>query len=487
MNIIVAGAGTAGWLAALYANKAYPDCNVTVIHDDKTPIIGVGEGTTPLFVSFMKAIDISIEELIKNCDATIKNGIKFTNWKGDGTSYHHTFTKNEDILKKYFDALSNGINLDDVNLGATLANNNKVSIPIDNIDDSVYLGRKYAVHFDAKKMAEYLQSVGISRGIKTTIGKIEDVLLDKDGYVTDIILDTKQTIKTRFIFDCTGFSRVFVNKVYNSPLKSYKEILPVKKAMPFFIDKTGTTPPFTEAIAMKYGWMWKIPVGKRYGCGYVFDSDYITDEEAYEEICEVIKQKPYIPRTLSFKPEYNTKPFNKNTLALGLSHGFLEPIEATSLLIVINMILDLDRSKFNIYDRTDNNTYTEYYNKRTLNYVENCVNMVYIHYLTPREDTDFWKKFKNMIPTSVYNILNKIKNFDLKHPDKEVINTPPFNINNILKCMAGVDYVHQDTIKKNTDEDENVYHELKKYIENIQNICKKSKNHDEYLKYCSNT
>lgn len=482
MNIIVAGAGTAGWLAALYANKKYPDCNVTVIHDDKTPIIGVGEGTTPLFSAFMKMLDISIEELIKNCDATIKNGIKFTNWKGDGTHYQHTFLDNKEIHKTLFTALSNKINLDDIVLGATLSNNNKIPFSIDN-KENVDSDTGYALHFDAKKMAEYLQSVGVSRGIKKVVGKIKDIRLDKDDFVSEIILDTNKIIKPNFVFDCTGFSRVFVNKVYNSPLKSYKEFLPVKKAMPFFLDKTGTTPPFTEAIAMKYGWMWKIPVGKRYGCGYVFDSDYITDEEAYEEICEVTKQKPHIPRTLSFKPEYNVKPFNKNTLALGLSHGFLEPIEATSLLIVINMLVVLNQTGCDIFEHTNNDLHTEMYNKIVLNYVENCVNMVYIHYLTPREDTDFWKKFKNNIPTSVYNILNKIKNFDSKHPDEELIHRKPFGIYNFLKCMAGVDYIHQDTIKKNVSESEDVYLKLK----NIQNICKKSKNHDEYLTYCSNT
>jgi tryptophan halogenase len=357
-----------------------------------------------------------------------------------------------------------------------------VSIPVDNIDDNVYSDTTYAVHFDAKKMAEYLQSVGISRGIKTISGKIEDVLLDRDGFVTDIILDTKQTIKTDFVFDCTGFARFFVNKIYNSPTVSYEKILPVKRAMPFFLDNTDITPSYTEAIAMKYGWMWKIPVGKRYGCGYVFDSDYVTDEEAYEEICEITKQRPYVPRKITFKPEYNTKPLNKNTLALGLAHGFLEPLEATSLMITIFMLKVLH--SYNIFNRNEIESRTETYNNSVLKYVENCVEMVYIHYLTPREDTEFWQKFKNMIPISVENTLNKIENFDIKNPDPELMYMSPFNIHNILKCMGGVDYVKRDTIERNMGT--YTYSKLKNYIEEIQNICKKSKNHDEYINEITN-
>ena len=482
MNIIVAGAGTAGWLAALHAKKFNPNANVTVIHDDKTPIIGVGESTVPNFMDMMRLFDISVEELIQNCDATIKNAIRFTNWKGDNTYYHHDFTGSK--IQEYFDALSYDINLDWVSLGSTLSRNNKIPVALDETKDrGIYCGTDYALHFDAKKMAEHLRSVGISRGIKTIIGKIEDASLDTDGYVTDIILDTKQRIKTDFIFDCTGFARFFVNKVYNSPLKSYQEILPTKRAMPFFVDNTETIPPFTEAIAMKYGWLWKIPVGKRYGCGYVFDSDYISDKEAYEEICEVIKQKPDVNRVISFKPEYNTKPFNKNTLALGLAHGFLEPLEATSLMITIHMLNILEETLYKNFNRVYINRITESYNRIIKNYVENCVFMVYIHYLNPRNDTKFWENFKNTIPSCVSNKLEQIKNFNIKNRC-DILYSTPFNAMNFLKCMGGVNYIDKDTIKRNARLDS--YCEIKENIKVLEDISKNSKSHDDYIREMTN-
>jgi len=489
MNIVVAGRETAGWLAALHSKRCNPDAIITVLYDDKIPIIDVAESTTPDFSNFMEdVLDISLKDLVKNCEATIKNSIKFTNWKGDGTYYHHSFTKHHiNLMKDYFNARTFRMSLDRVDECAMLSRKNKVAIPCNESDASIYnKNTNYGLHFNSKKMVEYLQTVGVSRGIKIVIGKIEDVSVDKDGYTTEIILDTKQRIKTDFVFDCTGFDRLFVDKVYKSPLKSYNELLPLKKIMPFFIDNTGTTPPFTESIAMKYGWMWKIPDGKRYGCGYVFDSDYINDEEAYEEICEMVKEKPQVSRTISFKPEYNTKPFNKNTLALGLAHGFLEPLESTSLMITIHMLHTIQNTiPSTIFDHTKRESYTEDYNKYILSYVENCVNMLYVHYLTPRDDTDFWCKFKETVPEQFKRTLKLIRAYDLTQPsllDPEYnggCDSHPFNIYNIIKCMSGVDYLPYDIEKRNQCFP--LMREMGRKIERLEVMCEKSKDHDEYI------
>jgi len=492
MSVVVAGAGTAGWMAALFAKERHPDADVTVVYDDKIPIIGVGESTTPHFIQFMEKVGIDVSDLVKNCEATIKNSIKFTNWKGDNTSYHHAFTWGPEELQHYFNGLSLGINLDKVDIGCMLSENNKVpftkhprrannGVPVDS-----YASCNHALHFNARKMAEYLQTVGVSRGIKIVIGKIEDVSLDADGYVAELILDTKQKIKTDFIFDCTGFSRFFVNKIYKSPVKSYEKELPVKRAMPFFLDKTDSTPPFTEATAMKYGWMWKIPVGNRYGCGYVFDSDLVSDEDAYEEICKVTNHKPHVPRKLNFKPEYATKPFNKNTLALGLSHGFLEPLEATSLMITIYMLDSLSRTlPTDIFNRHRREEYTEDYNKIVLGFVDNCVDMVCIHYLTPRDDTEFWRNFKIAIPEQVSRTLEAINDYDIDNLQDYFEYKSPFGISSMVKCMGGVGYIKNETIKRNTKID--LYPEVERKIEKIKNVCEKSQNHDEYLTELTST
>jgi tryptophan halogenase len=490
MSIVVAGAGTAGWLTALYTQRHFPHTHITIVYDDKTPIIGVGESTTPNFKYMMDDLNIPVEDLVKECEVTIKNSIKFTNWKGDGSFYHHSFFRPDDdnVPITFFNALKNGIPLDDVDPVASLANSKKVQCVKNDVDNpgSLYEGCGYAYHFNAKLMSEYLHKIGVKRGIKTVVGKIEDVVQDNNGYVTEIVLDTKQVIKTDFIFDCTGFARLFVGKTFKSPIKSYEKELPTKRAMPFFLEKLDTTPSYTEAIAMKYGWMWKIPVGKRYGCGYVFDSDLITDEEAYKEICEITKQKPHVPRKLTFKPEYHINPFNKNTLALGLSHGFLEPLEATSLLILNYMLHVLKQSLpgndlTNISKREE---YTKDYNSLILNFVENCVDFVHIHYLTPRNDTEFWKKFKTITPERVSRKLLEFDNYDTNRPNG-ILFERPFTINNMIQCISGVDCVKKETIERNSRSFMVDY--IKKIKERVKNICELSKNHDDYLNEISNT
>ena len=491
MNVIISGRETEAWLAALHSKRFNPDANVTVVYDDKTPLISSGESTTANFTHFMEdVLDIKIGDLVKNCEATIKYSTKFTNWKGDNTYYHHAFTTPHlNMMKDYFNAATFKVNVDRVDKGAMLARTNKVAIPIKESDKDIYEYVNNALHFNTKKMAEYLQKVGVSRGIKVVIGKIEDVLLDNDGYVTEIILDTNQKLKTDFVFDCTDSSRFFVNKIYKSPINSYEKMLPVKKIIHFFINKTGITPPFTEAIAMKYGWMWKIPIGKKYSCGYAFDSDLVSDEEAYDEICEITKQKPTMIRENTFKSEYNTKPFNKNTLALGLAHGFLEPLESTSLMTTVHMLNTIQNTlPSTIFDRTNRESYTEDFNKHILSYIENCVNMVYIHYLTPRNDTNFWINVKKTIPEQVRPVLQLVEEYNLANPnildpDPEFYGARsyyPFNIYNILKCMAGVDNLQHAMMKRNQCFP--CLQEMGNTIERHEIMCEKSKDHDEYIK-----
>ena len=452
MKIVVAGRGTAGWLSALYAKKAYPESTVTVVYDDNVPIIGVGEGTTPIFLRFMEVMGIKLEELIRNCDGTIKNGIKFTNWKGDGSHYYHGFYETHSSIL--------GCNVDKC---TSLSERNKVD---------TFNSTNKAVHFDAKKLAQYLEKVGTSMGICIQIGKIEDVTLDDDGYISEIHLDSGARMNTDFIFDCTGFSRLFVSKIFNSPFKSYKKYLPVKRAMPFFLKREGVTPPYTEAIAMKHGWMWKIPVGERIGCGYVFDSDYVTDEEAYEEICELTGQKPEIRKKISFESGYFTKPFNKNTVAIGLSHGFLEPLEATSLMISIEMLMNMPVLK-NYAKVVDS------YNSFVSEIVDKCMGFVHFHYLCSRQDTDFWKEFriKNPEPECIKDILRQMYSGDYK----PITESQVFGIDSFITCGYGQGYMFQGNIEPRLNEFIDFY---KRCIDEEVEQCKF---HDDVIQYCKDS
>lgn len=508
-NILVIGGGTAGWLSALFAQRFFPDANITLVHDNKTDIIGVGESTTPPMVNLFDFLGISVADLHKHCGATIKNATRFTNWNGDNSWYHHGFNTNPNLdifagsrreiyttheffaqphkpllaLKEIF----NNQNLDSIHLSAVLSHEDKV--PFIKQDDNGLITdfdniSRYGLHFNAKKVAEYLEKIGVSRGITIITGKIIESHLDNDGYVASVLLDNNKKIHTDFIFDCSGFGRLFVDKTYKSPFMSFKKHLPVNKAMPFFLDRTGPIPTYTEAIAMKYGWMWKTPVGERFGCGYVYDSDYISDEEAYEEICEVTKQKPDCSRVLSFESGYFTKPWNKNTLAIGLSSGFLEPLEATSIWIcIISLVLFSE----NLAGSISKDQYAiDEYNKNFEKSIKSILNLVYFHYLTPRSDTEFWRNFdtKTEKPESLIELLEIMKHRTLSISDTSI--TYEFPPESWFYCAAGQKYFSKEVIEKeyNAYNIENFTNNLDVvFKKKLSSLASKCMDHEEFLKY----
>lgn len=422
-NLVVLGGGSSGWLTALFCQQFFPSSTITVIEDSTTGIIGVGESTTPSLVDLLEFLDISTEELIKNCGATIKNGVKFTNWNNDGKSYCNGFNpiSQLDIFstssKNYFVGgktdwpshkpfsamleIKKGNNLDEIHFNAVLANLNK--IPIDQNTEELYAS--YALHFDARQFANYLKTIGLSRNIKLIDGCVVQSNLYETGYVKSLVLEDGREINSDFIFDCSGFSRIFVEKTYKSKFSSFKDFLPVKKAIPFFIENKNITPSYTEAISMNAGWLWKTPVGGRFGCGYVFDSDYITVDQAYDEVSNLVGEDIKINRVIDFESGYFDTPWNKNTLSIGLSSGFLEPLEATSIwLTVISIHLLIENIGGMIH--RDEKVVSEY-NTLFKKKVESILALVRLHYHTKRNDTDFWKEFfqKNTTPKLLEEIL----------------------------------------------------------------------------------
>jgi tryptophan halogenase len=423
MNIVIVGGGSSGWLSALFCKKFFPHDNITVVEDSKTGIIGVGESTTPSLIDLLDFIGISVDDVIKNCNATIKNGVKFTNWNNDGKSYCNGFNTIPELdifftsSKNYYSNQSicwpahksmaalremyDGNNLDQIHFNAILANSNK--IPIDSLTGDHYAS--FALQFDARLFAEYLKKIGASQGISLIDGKVTQSHLHESGYIKRLILEDHRFIDCDFVFDCSGFARLFVEKTYNSKFTSYKSMLPVKKAIPFFIKNKSSTPSYTEAISMEYGWLWKTPVGDRFGCGYVFDSDYITPDQAYLEICNMIGENIDVTRVIDFESGYFDSPWNKNTLAVGLSSGFLEPLEATSIWItVISLHLLIEHISGIV--QNDENAIKEY-NKEFKAKVESILSLVRLHYHTTRQDTPFWKEFfnKNKTPKLLQEIL----------------------------------------------------------------------------------
>lgn len=443
-NIVVVGGGTAGWVSALYVNKVFPEHKVTLVESERIGILGAGEGTVPYVTDFFQYLEIPVSDLIKNSKATLKNGIKFTGWSGVNEVYTHPFgsfcpasTDNDFSYNRYENivtAYDHILAYKNKNTGAghifmeKLMEANKVplihnnNVYVNNPIDLFNLQGFYALHFNANELASFLRKVGESRGIKRVEGEVVGVDFDDSDNIVRI--KTKDSeIECFFVIDCTGFRRLFIGEYYKQKWKPHKEHLPAKKAVPFFLPITKDIPPYTEAVAMKYGWMWKIPVQDRYGCGYVFDSDFISDDQAKKEVDDYLGFEVESPRTFSFDAGCYENIWVNNCLAVGLSSGFLEPLEATS---IYQSVLVLERFLSDKSNLTSTNKFIKReFNKKYLQDTQEIVDFLYLHYVTNRTDTDFWKNFtkNNTVPDFVEYILGvaedrPISSFDFE--DKHI-------------------------------------------------------------------
>ena len=454
-EIVVVGGGTAGWLTALFANKYLPEQNITVVASEEIGILGAGEGTVPNFVDMMRRLGISTEDLITHCKATLKLGIDFIGWGEGEHQYYHPFSgvQNFNGAKPIavVEELKQEENLDGLSVAPLLARNKKVPFvfshtadlsfnsPLDHFVQSA----AYGVHFDARLLADFLKKVALNRGVIYLNTKLESLETDENNTITYLNLAENKKIKTDFVFDCSGLQRLLIGKHYKSNWICYKDKLPVDTAIPFFVPHDNNIEPSTKAIAMKYGWMWQIPVQDRYGCGYVFDSSYISEEEAKEEVEEKLGTPIESPRTFKFNAGAFDKIFVKNCLAVGLAQGFVEPLEATSIWqtgLILARFFELDG--VNTFEGPVDKVRRDEMNSFALNISEKIVRFLQAHYITNRRDTEFWRKMAlpNTGTEEIHAVLSSIETgMQAKNPifDFSAIDSV-FSEQSWLHCAAGV-------------------------------------------------
>ena len=507
-NVVIVGGGTAGWLTALYAQKIFPTENITLIESPEIGILGAGEGSTPRLIQFFDFLEIPLEDFIKKTKSTLKVGIKFTNWAKEDGHYYHNFEVPDSLLsqnifnsnKTYYSIpeieTETIIKLsDDVeykNINNFIYDNNKIpfvfkdTLSYDNnkINDfKSYSG--HSLHFDARLLANFLSEVGISRGIKVIQGKVLNIN-SQNNKICSLDLENKENILTDFIFDCTGFARLFIGKHYNSKWKTFSDYLPMKKALPFFLEiEKEQIPPYTEAIAMKHGWVWKIPLQHRYGCGYVFDSDYVSEEEIKKEIEDYFKITPEYPRkdkgAFSFDPGCFEEIWIENCIAVGLSSGFLEPLEATSIGQLLSTLQILFMQKHKIF--SDDKTIKDILNRKFVKETEYIVDFLSLHYTTNKDGSEFWKDFnkKNKKSKKLLEEIHLLQNSVLTYKDTNYW----FNSINYYSVAFGNNIIDYKNIKEIYDSNN-----LKEYKNSLEYSTRIKKNifnnfikHSDFLKY----
>lgn len=466
-DIVVVGGGSAGWITALMVKARLPLSNVTVIESNELGILGAGEGTTPMFNNFLSYTKIPLSTLISRCNATFKNGLKFTNWNGNNEYYYHNFAPAVSGVNslasfhnfKNFGNYDTGYGiqsllntpLNEIDFISFLNEGNKVGQISQGLGKDYLETARYGIHFDAILLANVLKEIGIERGISVVEGKVINVVSNEFGDITSLNLDTNKKVDLDFVFDCSGFHRLLIGNHFKSEWVGLSDDLKCDSALPFFLPISKDIPPYTECIAMKYGWVWKIPLQNRFGCGYVFDSSFISEEEAAKEIEDYLGYAPEYPRknkgSFKFNAGYYSTPWVNNCISIGLSSAFVEPLEATSIGVTI---LNLSMALSNPW-RLANSSEEDrrIYNTQFVKLMDEIGAFLYMHYMTKRSDTDFWLQFKDKVlaPKRLKELLTLSENRVLELFDIDR-NWDAFNYGSFMQIGLGVNIINTDTLRE---------------------------------------
>ncbi|MFN3959110.1 MAG: tryptophan halogenase family protein [Parvularculaceae bacterium] len=400
-RIVVLGGGTAGWMAAcLMAKRWLPmGAEITVVESPEIGIIGVGEGSTPQLRAFFEDLGIAERDWMPACNATYKNGISFHGWSRvpGYQSYFHPFPSPIDAHTApafHFNSFCRrrGADLpatsDRFFLSAKLAERRLAPLPARNFPFDI----AYGYHFDAYLVGSFLRRHAEGRGVRHVEGRAAGIALDETGAVSSLALDDGRTIEADFFVDSTGFRSLILQERLGVPFRSFKENLFNDSAvvMPTPPDPTGLGSA-TRAIAMNAGWRWDIPLTNRSGNGYVYASDFISAEEAESEHRAALGllNADTLARHLKMKVGRVERHWEKNCLAVGLSQGFIEPLEATALHLVqatVEGFIDaFERSGFDESGRRA-------FNKRINARFEGVRDYIVCHYQASlRDDTEYWR------------------------------------------------------------------------------------------------
>jgi tryptophan halogenase len=391
MNIVIAGGGTAGWLAAFIISKSQPNQhNITVVESSKIGIIGAGEGSTGLLVQVINGFyfktGIDAETFKANTDGTNKMGIFHKNWNKDGSDY---FAPLDGSIS------SNLIN--DCVFHYGLANFGKEDMhkvsPIGQAWSRGVEPKIEGLHFDGHKVGAYLKKLCLADGVTHIDSEIKSVEASEQGAITELRLTNGQDLTGDFFFDCTGFARVLMKKL-DVQWVSYKKHLPVDTAMPFLVKYKENEPaplPTTTATAMSSGWMWDIPLSTRRGCGYVFDSSYTSKEEAQAEIEAKLGHEVEPIKFINFESGRSQDPWKNNCISLGLAGAFAEALEATSIHTTIVQILTfVNEFLMKSPEATIRHENQQSYNQKITKLYDYTLDFLVLHYQGGKSGSDFW-------------------------------------------------------------------------------------------------
>ncbi|MDQ2075881.1 tryptophan halogenase family protein [Marinimicrobium sp. ABcell2] len=411
-KVVIAGGGTAGWItAALLSRVMGKTLDITLIESDSIPTVGVGEATIPPLQTLHDILGIDEKAFMAATNATFKLGIAFENWHNVGLDYIHSFgfAGRDSWVCKFFNYWLAGkqrgmvTEYGDYCTEHLAARQNKFAV-------LPRTGLNYAYHFDAGLYAGYLRKLSEPWGVKRHEGEITSVKLrESDGFIESLQLARGEVIEGDLFIDCTGFRALLIGDALGTGYKDWSHWLPCDRALAVQTESVAPPIPYTRSIAHGSGWQWRIPLQHRVGNGLVYSSGYMGDDEAHSLLLGNLEGKPITePKPIRFRTGTRTHHWQKNCIAVGLSSGFLEPLESTSIHLIQRAVHYL--IKFFPAD-TIRQLDIDEYNRQLSTEIEYIRDFIILHYkVTERNDTDFWNYCRTMsVPDSLASRIELFK------------------------------------------------------------------------------
>lgn len=398
-KIVIVGGGTAGWMAANLLTCQWPDTEIWLVESQQIGIIGVGEGSTPHLKLFFDAIGVADAQWMPRCNATYKTGITFENWSAMAgfESYFHPFAAQTDdvfTVPHFFSnikARMQGYNVnahpDNYFLETYLARHNLGPLPA----EAFPFGVAYGYHFDSALLGQFLADYAQSKGVQRIFGKVTGVTVRNNGDLEAVTLNDGVVIQADFFIDCSGFDGLLIQKALNVRFNSFKDNLFNDAAVVLPGPQPEILPVATKATALSNGWAWQIPLRNRFGNGYVYSSDYINPDQAETELRQHLDllESHVEARHLKMKVGRVEKHWHKNCLAVGLSQGFIEPLEATAIALAFNTIAQFIRY---FQQGQFSNQFESAFNADINSRFDSIRDYVVCHYkVNQRTDSDYWR------------------------------------------------------------------------------------------------